>query len=407
MPLTAALVRRQRTPGKYGDGRGLWLQIITPERRSWLFRYTLAGRERYMGLGSAQDVSLAEARDAAESARRLIRDGVDPIEHRRASRKVAIEARERTVTFAQAAAHYIAANEAGWRNPQNQNQWRSSIRRYALPVIGDLPCGAIGTSHVLKILEPIWRSKPETAGRVRGRLETVLSYATVRGWREGPNPAVWRGHLQLMLPAKAKVHEVKHHAALDWREMPAFMAQLRGRATEHGGMGARALAFAILTAARSGEVRGARWGEIDLERATWTIPAARMKGAREHRVPLAVPALAILIELATLMDPSGLVFHGQRHGTLMSDVTLTAVLRRMGRGDLTAHGFRSSFRDWAAETTAHPNHVVELALAHAIGNKVEAAYRRGDLFEKRAALMADWAAYLSRPRAEVVALRVG
>jgi integrase len=359
-----------------------------------------------MGLGSVHDVSLAEARDAAESARKLVRDGVDPIEHRRASRKVAIEASERNVTFAQAAAHYIAANESGWRDPKNQEQWRNSLSRYALPLIGGLPCKEIATSHVLKILESIWHTKPETASRVRGRVETILSYATVRGWRDGPNPAVWRGHLQLMLPAKGKIAPVKHYAALDWRDMPAFMTQLRERAMDRGGMGARALAFAILTAARSGEVRGARWSEIDVERATWTIPADRMKGAREHRVPLSAPALTILTELAMLTDDSGLVFHGQRHGTPMSDMTLTAVLRRMGRGDLTAHGFRSSFRDWAAETTAHPNHVVEQALAHTIGNAVEAAYRRGDLFEKRAALMADWAAYLSRPVSQIVPLRM-
>jgi integrase len=398
--LTAAMVRALRTPGKYGDGRGLWLQIITPERRSWVLRYTFAGKGRYMGLGSAEDVTLAEAREKVDAARRMMRDGVDPIEHRRASRKVAIEADERNITFAQAASHYIAANEAGWRNPRNQEQWRNSISRYVLPVLGDLPCSVVATNHVLKILEPIWRSKPETAARVRGRMETVLSYATVRGWREGPNPAVWRGHLQLMLPAKGKIANVKHHAALDWREMPAFMARL----SEHNGMGARALAFAILTAARSGEVRGARWSEIDLDRTTWTIPGDRMKSARQHRVPLSAPALTILTELADLRDDSGLIFHGQRHGVPMSDMTLTAVLRRMGRGELTAHGFRSSFRDWAAETTAHPNHVVELALAHAIGDKVEAAYRRGDLFEKRAALMADWAAYLSREPAQVVPL---
>ena len=356
-----------------------------------------------MGLGSVADVSLAEAREQVDAARKMLRDGVDPIGQRRATRKVAIAAGERNVTFTQAAAHYIAANEAGWRNSRSQEQWHSSLRRYAEPVIGKLRCDAVTTDHVLAVLEPIWRGKPETAGRVRGRLETVLSYATVRGWREGANPAVWRGHLQLMLPAKGKIAKVKHHAALDWREMRPFMAALR----ERDGMGARALEFAILTAARSGEVRGALWSEVDMDAAVWAIPASRMKSQREHRVPLSAPALAILAVLAQLKDGSGLIFHGQRHGKPMSDMTLTAVLRRMGRGDLTAHGFRSSFRDWAAETTAHPNHVVEQALAHAIGDKVEAAYRRGDLFEKRITLMADWAAYLSRPSAEVVGLRAG
>ncbi len=405
MALTAVAVRKLKT-GRHGDGRGLWLQVVTAERRSrraWVFRFTIAGRERWMGLGNASDVSLAEAREQADLARKLIRQGVDPIEHRKTSRRVAVEADARAVTFAQAAGHYVANNEGAWRHPKTLEQWHSSMRRYVLPVIGELTCQQIGTDHVLKILEPIWHRKPETAGRLRGRLEIVLSYATVRGWRDGPNPAVWRGHLQLMLPAKGKISKVKHHAALGWREMPAFMTQLRAR----DGLGTRALAFAILTAARSGEVRGARWNEIDLERAVWTLPAERMKSQREHRVPLSAPALSILADLAQLKDGSGLIFHGQRAGKPMSDMTLTAVLRRMGRGDLTAHGFRSSFRDWAAETTAHPNHVVEQALAHAIGDKVEAAYRRGDLFEKRITLMAEWAAYLSRPLADVVTLRAG
>jgi len=256
---------------------------------------------------------------------------------------------------------------------------------------------------VLAVLQPIWKQIPETASRLRGRIEMVLSYATARGWREGPNPAVWRGHLQIMLPSCAKVRAVEHFAALPWHEAPAFMAALRGQ----DGFGAQALHFTILTASRPGEVRQARWDEIDLNGAVWTIPAARMKAGRPHKVPLSKPALAILHRMAQVKDGSGLIFLGQKFSVPLSDVTLLAVLRRMGRGELTVHGFRSTFRDWAAENTHHPNHVVELALAPTIGDKVEAAYRRGDLFEKRKALMDDWANYLAKAPAKVVRPRFG
>ena len=263
-----------------------------------------------------------------------------------------------------------------------------------------MPVGAIETEHVLSVLAPIWSKKPETASRLRGRIELVLSYATARGWRDRNvlNPAIWRGHLQLVLPSKRKVRAVEHHAALPWQEAPAFTRALRQRE----GFGVNALMFAILTATRSGEVRGARWNEVDLDGAVWTIPARRMKGRQPHRVPLPAPAVAILNELVKLKDGSGLVFLGTKLNTPMSDMTLTAVLRRMGRGELTVHGFRSTFRDWAAETTGYPNHVVEQALAHAIPSAVEAAYRRGDLFEKRKALMDDWATYLEKSPAQVV-----
>jgi integrase len=386
--------------GMYGDGDGLWLRVVTPERRSWLFRYQRQGKAHEMGLGSFPAVSLAEAREKVQAARKLLSNGIDPLDQRRAERQAAEAEEARATTFGEAAAAYIAAHEAGWRNAKHAAQWRSTLATYAEPMIGAMACGAIETADILKVLQPIWTKKPETATRLRGRLEMILSYAAVRGWREGPNPAVWRGHLQLMLPARGKVAPVVHHAALDWREAPAFMAKLRARE----GMGARALEFAILTGARSGEVRGAEWAEIDLDRAEWIIPAKRMKAKRAHRVPLSEPALALLREQAKLKDGSGLVFFGQRRGVIMSDMTLTAVLRRMGRGELTAHGFRSTFRDWAAETTGHPNHVVEAAIAHAISDKVEAAYRRGDLFEKRAVLMDDWAAFLGRQPAEVVPL---
>ncbi len=388
--LTASGVQNKREPGRYGDGDGLWLEVATPQRRAWFLRYMRNGKARTMALGDADGVSLKQAREKAADARKLLGQGIDPIDQRRASREAETAAQAKRTTFGEAAQQYIAGHEPGWRNPKHRQQWRNTLSTYAEPVIGNLPVGAVTTEQVLEVLNPIWRTRPETATRVRGRIEQVLSYSIARGWRDGPNPAVWRGHLQLMLPAKGKVRAVEHHAALDWREAPAFMVELRARAS----FGARALEFLILTAVRSGEVRGATWDEFDLATRTWTIPAARMKAARPHRVPLSEPALGILRAMAKLKDGSGLVFLGQKHGTPLSDMTLTAVLRRMGRNDLTAHGFRSTFRDWAAENTHHPNHVVELALAHAIGDKVEAAYRRGDLFEKRQALMADWAAYL-------------
>jgi integrase len=399
--LTATEVRALlRHPGKHGDGDGLWLHVAATDRAHWFLHYGGRGKQRQMSLGSARDLSLAQAREAASAARKLILDGVDPIEHRKSNRAVEA-AQANVVTFAQAAQAYIGTNEAGWRNATHRRQWRSTLERFAGPVIGALPCNEVTTEHVLRILSPIWAKMPETASRTRGRIETILSYATVRGWRVGPNPAVWRGHLQLMLPAKGKVRRVEHLAALDWREVPAFFAQLR----ERDSFGARALEFAILTAARSGEARLARWSEIDLDAATWTVPSDRMKAGREHRVPLCARAVELLEEMATLQDGSGLVFLGMRRGVPLSDMTLTAVLRRMGRADITAHGFRSTFRDWAAEATAHPNHVVEMALAHQIGSEVERAYRRGDLFAKRVQLMADWESYLLSPSADVVPLK--
>ena len=356
MPLSALDVKRLREPGRYVDGDGLLLHVVTKDRRNWTYRYIGEhGRERWMGLGSANNVSLAEAREAAQEARKLRRQGIDPIDHRRNQKQAAqVEAAAKT-TFADAAEAYITAHAAGWRQARHPKQWRGSLARHAFPVIGAMAVGEIDANAVLRVLQPIWHTKTETASRIRSRIELVLDYATVRGWRSGPNPAIWRGNLKLVLPPEGNVHKVKHYAALDWREAPAFMAKLRTR----GGMGAAALRFAILTAARSGEVRGARWEEIDMERAIWIIPAGRMKGGREHRVPLSPAALDVLAREQQFADGSGLVFLGQRHGVMMSDMTLSAVLRRMGHGDLTVHGCRSTFRDWAAETTSYPNHVVE------------------------------------------------
>jgi integrase len=389
--------------GMHGDGNGLWFRVVTAERKAWLLRYTRHGRVREMGLGAFPAVSLAEARDKAKAARKLLAADIDPIGHREAARLAEAAEQARATTFAQAAAAFIAAHKAGWRNDKHAAQWESTLRTYAEPSLGKLACAAITTADILAILRPIWAAKPETASRLRGRIEQVLDYAKAHGWRSGENPAAWRGNLALMLPPRSKVAPVVHHAALDWHEAPAFMAAHRARE----GMGARALEFAILTAARSGEVRGARWSEINLDRAEWNIPAERMKTSQPHRVPLSEPTLAILREMAALTDGSGLVFLGQRKGVPMSDMTLTAVLRRMGCGHLTAHGFRSTFRDWAGEATPHASDVVEVALAHTVGSKVRQAYQRGDMFAKRRALMDDWADYLARAPAEVVRPRFG
>lgn len=389
---TALAVKRLVTPGRHGDGGGLWLQVRDAERRSWLFRYRLHGRDREMGLGPLVDVPLAEARDAAAGCRKLVLAGIDPIEHRRAQRAGQAAAAGAN-TFREVATRYIDAHKAGWRNDQHKYQWTQTLTTYAYPHLGDRPVGLVDTAAVMRALEPIWRTKSETATRLRGRIEAVLDYATAHGWRTGDNPARWRGHLSNLLPAPRTVVKVEHHAALPYGEVAAFMVRLAGQ----GGTAALALRFVILTACRTGEAIGARWQEVDLERAVWTVPGERMKAGREHRVPLSAPALAILAGLA-LPDPApnAFVFPGNA-GKALSNMAMTALLRRMDRGDLTVHGFRSSFRDWAAEETNYSREVAEMALAHTLKDKTEAAYRRGDLFAKRAALMADWATFCTPP----------
>lgn len=416
--LTAAKVRIAK-PGRYGDGDGLYLLVRTEEQRFWVFRYKpKGGKLREMGLGRAgagrNCVSLADARDKASQLFTKLKSGIDPLAERESSEAAAKAAQQdaavKATTFKEAAARYIAGHAPSWRDPKHAGQWTATIETYVNPIFGNIPVSEISTAHVLAAVEPIWSKKTETASRVRGRIETILDFAKTHGWRSGENPAVWKGHLSLALPARSKVAKVKHHAALPWREIGEFMT---GLAIQKG-MGALALRFAIFTAARSGEVRGAVWQEIDLDAATWIIPAERMKAEREHRVPLSDPALTILSEMAavrTSADPSALVFPGQSEGRPLSDMSLTAVLRRMGRSDLTAHGFRSTFKDWASETTSYPAEVSEMALAHTISSKVEAAYRRSDLFEKRRRLMAEWAVYCGRVAepigGNVLALRGG
>ena len=373
-------------PGKYGDGGGLWLHVRKDGNRAWTFRFMMDSRAHEMGLGPVSTVSLAEARQAALECRKLLRDGRDPLQVRRERRSERLG----TLTFRQCAEAFLTAHGASWRNAKHRQQWENTLASYAYPVFGDAPVGAVDTAAVMRALDGLWLVKPETASRLRGRIERVLDWAAVRGYRRGDNPARWRGHLQALLPARAKVRAVEHFAALAYADMPAFMADLRQRE----GIGARALEFAILTAARSGEVRGMTWDEVDVD--AWTVPADRTKARREHRVPLSGRALEILDGMKRL-GAEGLVFPGARPGKPLGDMSLMAVLKRMGRDGLTVHGFRSTFRDWAAEQTAFPREVCEQALAHALADRVEAAYRRGDLFAKRRKLMDAWAASSARP----------
>lgn len=389
--LSARTVAALAKPGYHADGGGLYLQVSPAGTKSWIFRFTLDGRAREMGLGGLATVSLAVARTKAQECRALLLDGVDPIEARRERRVAGRAAAARVMSFAACAAAYIEAHRAGWRNAKHADQWRNTLRTYAEPVLGDVPVHAIDTALVMKVLEPIWRTRTETASRLRGRIEAVLDWATVRGLRSGENPARWRGHLDHLLPERAKVQQVVHHPALPYDEMAGFMAALRAQ----DGIAARGLEFQILTAARTGEVIGARWEEFDEAKRQWTVPAGRMKAGREHRVALSSRALAILGSMRAVAQ-SEYVFPGQRAGRPLSNMAFLQLLKRMQRNDLTAHGFRSTFRDWAAEQTSYAREVVEMALAHAISDKVEAAYRRGDLFEKRRQLMENWARHCDR-----------
>jgi integrase len=400
--LTALAVDKAKRRGYYGDGGGLFLQVSPNGAKSWVFRFKEAGKLREMGLGPVHTIGLADAREKARECRRLRLDGLDPIEVRKATRtQVKLDA-AKAMTFKACAERYIAAHKAGWRNPKHAAQWPSTLAAYAYPAFGTLPVQTIDVGLVMKAVEPIWTVKPETAGRVRGRIESVLDWATARGYRQGENPARWRGHLENLLPKKSKVRRVEHHAALPYGEIAAFIAELR----QQEGVAARALEFTILTAARTGEVIGADWNEIDIAERLWTVPADRMKAGKEHRVPLSDAALVILEEMQKVRQVGDFVFPGGKSRRPLSNMALAMTLRRMGRGELTVHGFRSSFRDWAAERTGFPAEVAEMALAHTVSDKVEAAYRRGDLFQKRRQLMDAWAKHCSNVKAgaTVVAL---
>lgn len=392
--LSALAVTRANKQGLYPDGAGLYLRVGRGGAKSWVFRFMLNGNAREMGFGSFTKVGLADARKKAIDARLLLSDGRDPLTLRQEeeTRRSAAEklSAARSMTFDKCAEAYISAHEAGWRNDKHSQQWRNTLTTYVSPVFGSVSVQAVDLDLIMKVIEPLWSVKTETARRVRGRIEVILDWAKVRGYRSGENPARWRGHLDHLLPARSKVRAVKHHAALPYLGIGAFVKHLRGME----GTGAAALEFLILTAARTGEVIGAVWSESDLKERIWVVPAARMKSGREHRVPLSSAAIAVLNRMAG--SKGDCVFAGQRLGAPLSNMALLMTLGRMNRGDITAHGFRSTFRDWAAERTSFPSEVVEMALAHVVDDKTEAAYRRGDLFEKRRRLLDAWANYCAK-----------
>ena len=390
---SARSVETVTEPGYHRCDRGLYLQVARSGTKSWLFRYKspVTAKQREMGLGSLNLISLATARDMTLECRRQILSGLDPLEERARSKRARQLAQARSITFQQAAEHCIASKTPEWKNAKHAQQWTNSLTAYAYPVFGTLSISDLDTDLVLKAIEPIWISKAETASRVRQRIETVWDWARARKYVEGENPARLRGHLDKILAKTAKVKRVKHHAAVPYKQIGPLIKKLRGRK----GSSALALEFMILTAARTGEVRGARWQEIDLSTKVWIIPADRMKASKEHRVPLCDRAVEILNSIKSNRNPDGYVFPGWKAETGLSDGAMLTLLRKMDVGPYTPHGFRSTFRDWAAEE-AHEfsNETVELALAHTIKNKAEAAYRRGDQLERRRALMLAWSEYI-------------
>lgn len=386
---------QRKLPGTHPDGRGLYLQVKNGGR-SWLYRFMIDGKGRWMGLGPFPDVSLAQARRLADEARRLLRNGIDPIDARRQSVLAAKLDAAQTVTFNTCAMRYIEAHRESWRNPKHAAQWTSTLETYAYPVLGSVPVQAIDTGLVMQILEPIWRKTPETATRVRQRIEATLDWATAHNYRSGENPARWRGHLDKLLPKPSKVRAVKHHAAMPYAELPQFFTELLKKET----ISAKALAFTILTAARSGETRGARANEIDFSAALWIVPAERTKSNREHRVPLAPSTLAILRSLFLSNSSDDRLLFPNPRGKMLSDTAMRKYLQEdMKQPTLTVHGFRSSFRDWAAEQTNFPRELAEASLAHSLRDKTEAAYQRGDMLDRRRRLMDAWDQYCRTDRA--------
>jgi integrase len=391
--LSDVRIKHAKNRGYIADGGGLYLQVSAHGSKSWVFRFRDSGKLREMGLGPLHTISLKEAREAALLCRKQRLAGIDPIAARRSDQAAARLELAKAMSFQQCAQAYVDSHQSAWRNAKHASQWAATLSTYAYPILGSLPVQAIDVALVLKVIEPLWAVKTETASRLRGRIESVLDWATARGLRTGENPARWRGHLDHLLPPRSKIRKVEHHAALPYSESHSFVEVLR----KQEGMSARALEFAILTAARTTEVLGATWAEIDLSGAVWIIPEARMKAGKEHRIPLSQPALAILSKLSPARVPTSPVFPGARSGKGLSNMAFLTLLRRMNRSDITAHGFRSTFRDWAAERTNFPREVAEQALAHSLPDKVEAAYRRSDLFEKRRRLMNEWAAFIQSP----------
>lgn len=390
--LSALAVTKVSKAGLYGDGAGLWLQVTKTGTKSWLFRYMRHGKAREMGLGATHTVSLSEAREKAHKCRVLLLEGKDPLDEKHEFLLQQRLESARSYTFTECAAKYIEAHSAGWSNAKHAWQWKRTLEMFVYPVIGDLPVSLVDTALVLKCVEPIWSQKPETASRVRQRIEAILDWAKAREFRTGENPARWRGHLDKLLPSRSKVAKVKHHPALPYLKVAAFMKAL----CTCEGVAAKALEFTIITGTRTGESLGAKWNEINKRERVWVIPAERMKMKKEHRVPLSTRAMEIIQQMEQI-KMGEFVFPGARYDKPLSNTSMLMTMRRMGYSGLTTHGFRSTFRDWAAEMTAFPREVAEMALSHAVADKVEAAYRRGDLFLKRRKLMEDWATYCQKP----------
>jgi integrase len=399
--LTVKRIKRLKNqPGRYRDGsgevKGLHLQVESKTNVSWLLRYQQDGKERWMGLGPLETVSLKQAREKAVAARQQLKNGTDPIAARKADAAARALAAAKNKTFKECAESFVDANRHGWKNAKHEAQWTATLKAYVYPKIGNLSVADVDTGLVLQCIQPIWSTKTETASRVRGRIESVLDFATVSKYRSGDNPARWTGHLEHVLPKKGDVSKVEHHSALPYAELPAFLTKLRMRE----GVAAAALEFCILTAARTGEIIGAQWDEIDLTAKTWSVPAGRMKGGKGHKVPLSDRAIEIIEIIQALPREQGNphVFVGPRGGGL-SNMAMAAALDRMGYDDYTVHGFRSTFMDWAHETTAFPKTVIDMALAHVVSDKTEEAYRRGDLFKKRVKLMETWERFCTNPPA--------
>jgi integrase len=384
-------VDRAKRAGMYADGGGLYLRVAEGGSKQWIFRYGVNGRLRDMGIGPVHTLTLTEAREKATAARKLRLDGIDPIEHKNAQRAAQRVAAAKAMTFKQCAEGYIKDNEAKWTNPKHRKEWETTLSTYVYPDLGPLPVAAIDTALVLKVLKPLWGRIPETASRVRGRIENVLGWATVHHYRTGDNPARWKGLLEHALPARSKVAKVKHHAAIPYADVGSFMAKVRQDAR----VGARCLEFIALTAVRVSEANIASWEEIDFVNRVWTVPAERLKARKEHRIPLSDAARAVL-ETMRASRHSDYIFPGERKARAVGANTVLRIAKEAAGVDITTHGLRSTFRDWAAERTSFPREVAEMALAHAIPNAVEAAYRRGDLFDKRRKLMDAWAAYCAK-----------
>jgi len=402
--LSALKVGRAKDKGLYADGGGLYLQVGASGGKSWVFRFMRHGKAHVMGLGAIHAVTLAEARIKAADCRKLLAAGHDPLDAKKTEQTTARLASAKGTTFEACAKAYIEAHKASWRQERHAKQWDQALAKHAYPVMGKLPIQVIDTALVVKVLEPIWQKKTETAKRLRGRIECILDWAKVREYRQGENPARWRGHLENLLARPSKLIKVEHFAALPYTKINGFLQSVEKQA----GLGAQALKLVIFTACRSNEVLGTTWDEIDLDNKTWTIPADRMKTGKEHRVPLTTPALAILKDLKKDRDSieiigeeeSPYVFPSPKGDAPLSNVVMLALLKRMNRRDITVHGFRSSFRDWAAEQTNFPREVAEAALAHAVQSRVEAAYRRSDLFDKRRLLMEKWVRYCQQEQIE-------